>query len=105
MLRSGSVVGNTELSMVGNNELSIKELYGNFGGSIPTEPPSGESARFTCPVTALIRRVEYLRCAIRPRQAHFRMFSSRKANTSGSQIFTPRWRKSCPSSTVWPMGG
>src|SRR5712691_1935556 len=60
---------------------------------------------FTCPVTALIKHVDYFRCVIRPRQAHFRMFSSRKANTSGSQMFTPRWRKSCPSSTVWPMGG
>ena len=60
---------------------------------------------FTCTVSALIKHVDYFRCAIRPRQAHFRMFSSRKANTSGSQMFTPRWRKSCPSSTVRPMGG
>jgi hypothetical protein len=28
--------------------------------------------------------------------AYFCMFSSRKANTSGSQMFTPRWRKGSP---------
>jgi hypothetical protein len=56
-------------------------------------------------VRSLIKHVDYFRCVIRARQAHFRMFSSRKANTSGCQMFTPRWRKSCPSSTVWPMGG
>ena len=46
-----------------------------------------------------------LRGHIHPRQTYFCMFSSKKANTSGSQMFTPRWMKSCPSSTVWPMGG
>ena len=37
--------------------------------------------------------------------AHRRMFSSRKANTSASHMLAPRWRKSCPSSTVAPIGG
>ena len=40
-----------------------------------------------------------------PHQHHLRMYMSRKANTSGSQIFTPRKGKACPSSGVCPIGG
>src|ERR1700738_91135 len=47
---------------------------------------------------------ELLDVAVTP-TTPFRMFSSKKENTSGSQILTPRWRKSWPSSTVWPIGG
>ena len=56
-------------------------------------------------IATSITQVDYFRGQIHRRQAYFCMFSSRKANTSGSQMFTPRWRKSCPSSTVWPIGG
>src|ERR1700732_3010147 len=38
----------------------------------------GSQRAFTCPVAALIKHLDYFRCAIRPRQAHFRMFSDRK---------------------------
>jgi hypothetical protein len=72
---------------------------------ISSNRASGESARFHLSGNAVIKHVDYFRRAIRPRLAHFRVFSSRKANTSRSQMFTPRWRKLCPSSTVWPMGG
>jgi hypothetical protein len=73
-------------------------------GVLSANRTCGQSRIGTCTISALLKHLDYF-CTIRPRQAHFRMFSSRKANTSGSQMFTPRWRKSCPSSTVWPMGG
>jgi hypothetical protein len=88
--------------------VAIPRLSRNgLGGDQWQSPRSGflgSRRDFTCSVTALIKHVEYFRCHPCP-TGHFRRFSSRKANTSGSQMFTPRWRKSCPSSTVWPMGG
>ena len=38
-------------------------------------------------------------------QTHLRRCLSKKANTSGSQMFTPRKGKACPSSGVRPIGG
>jgi hypothetical protein len=73
-------------------------------GVLSASRTCGQSRIGTCTISALLKHLDYF-CTIRPRQAHFRMFSSRKANASGSQMFTPRWRKSRPSSTVWPMGG
>ena len=59
---------------------------------------------FTCPVTALIKHVDYFRCAIRPGKLISACFRLERQTRRAPQMFTPRWRKSCPSSTVWPMG-
>jgi hypothetical protein len=49
----------------------------------PANRTFGRSRIGTYAISALIKHVDYFRCAIRPRQAHFRMFSSRKANPVG----------------------
>jgi len=56
----------------------------------------GSQRDFTCLVTPLIKHIDYFRCAIPPQQAHFCMFSPRRANTSGSQMFTAEMEEVVP---------